>query len=66
MKNQPRVVHRVVANNMTLSIFETFNYDTVLVTIPLRDLLIENDEVDNDCVVVQNKGNPDKYTMCTM
>lgn len=37
-KNKPRIPHRVVMNNHTFSIFENFDYNTVMSVWPLQDV----------------------------
>ena len=51
---------------MTLTIFETFNYDTVITSIPLTELLVENNEKDNDCIDVTYETTKITFGLCTM
>lgn len=65
-KNKPRISHRVVVNNQTLTIFETFAYTDMIASINLKDLLIENHESENDCITLTNKLDKRKYVVCTI
>lgn len=40
--NKPKMIHRVVLNNQTISIFDNFDYHTIDTTIILPDLSIDN------------------------
>lgn len=51
-QNKPRIPHRVVVNNQTLSIFQNFDYTTVQTTIKLNDLSIEKHAEENDCIIL--------------
>lgn len=65
-KNKPRIAHRVVVNNQTVSIFETFDYANVIGTIDLANLDITNHDKYNDCIVMINKLDKQQFTACTI
>jgi hypothetical protein len=57
--NKPRIPERVVVNNQTLSVFETFNYEHMTVTIPLKTLKILPHETERDCIILKDNGRKD-------
>ena len=59
MKIKPKFPGRAILNNLTFTIFEGDNYDTVLFSTPLSSLmLVENSEKDEiNCFdVINNEG----------
>lgn len=52
-KIKPRVPQRIVVNNSTFSIFETFDYTSMVASMNLKKLTIKNHEDDNTCIVVK-------------
>ena len=57
---------RVVVNNSTFSIFETFDYEKMAATIDLKYIGIDNGE-DHDCILVYDKTNrKNTHTICAM
>lgn len=65
-KIKPRIPQRVVVNNSTFSIFETFDYTKVVASIDLSKLTIENDPEDNTCVKIKDGQTGYTATLCTM
>ena len=64
-KNKPRIPHRVVMNNHTFSIFENFDYNTVMSVWPLQDIEVKNSK-SSDCIIVFSKVTKAEFEVCTI
>lgn len=62
--NKPKIIHRVVVNNRTLSIFENFNYDTVMFSSGLKETVIEMDGLDPSCCKITNSITKESQKAC--
>ena len=62
--NKPRVLHRVVVNDKTFSIFDNFVYQTIDLSIVLKDLTIESIKDVSDCALVLDTRTKRSVTVC--
>jgi hypothetical protein len=60
---KPRIPSRVIINNRTLTIFESGNYESILISFYLKQL-ISFKKVDKDCIEL--KDHSKSITMCVM
>jgi len=63
--NKPRIPHRIVVNNSTLTIFQNFDYSTVQRVIPLKNVGTENSDHD-DCIFVTENASKYRQEFCVV
>lgn len=63
--NKPKIIHRIVANNQTLTIFENFDYTKMDISFILPDLKFEDYTDNNNCVRMSNMRTGVGRVVCT-
>jgi hypothetical protein len=55
--NKPKIIHRVVVNNQTLTIFGNYNYESIMFAANLKDVNIELATDSPNCCIITSTAN---------